>query len=85
MYIPSASIYDPDSNGHFDIFGGRYVPETLMPTLLELDEAYKKYRFDKEFWTDVNYYLKDYVGRETPLYFAENISKELNANIYLNI
>ena len=83
MYIPSASIYDPDSNGHFDIFGGRYVLETLMPTLLELDEAYKKYRFDKEFWTDVNYYLKDYVGRETPLYFAENISKELNANIYL--
>ncbi len=83
MYIPSASKFDPDENGHFGIFGGRYVPETLMPALLELSDEYKKIRFDKDFWKEVHYYLKDYVGRPSPLYFAENISKELGAKIYL--
>ena len=82
MYIPK-KIYDPDSNGHFDKFGGRYVPETLMPVLLELDEAYQKVRFDKEFWSEVDYYFKQYVGRPSPLYFAKNISDELGAKIYL--
>ncbi|MEA1916530.1 MAG: tryptophan synthase subunit beta [Campylobacterota bacterium] len=82
MYIPSPSKFDPNSNGHFGVFGGRYVPETLMPTLLELEKEYEKIRFDKEFWTKVDYYLKDYVGRPSPLYFAENISKELGAKIY---
>ena len=82
MYIPEASGFDPDTNGHFDIFGGRYVPETLMPALLELNEAYEKIRFDETFWKDVHYYLKDYVGRPSPLYYAANISKELSAKIY---
>ena len=83
MYIPKPSKFDPDSNGHFGIFGGRYVPETLMPVLLELEEEYKKVRFDKEFWEEVRYYLKEYVGRPSPLFYAENISKELEAKIYL--
>ena len=83
MYIPSASKYDPDENGHFGIFGGRYVPETLMPALLELKEEYEKIRFDESFWKEVHYYLKDYVGRPSPLYYAENISKELGAKVYL--
>ncbi|HIC13388.1 MAG TPA: tryptophan synthase subunit beta [Sulfurimonas sp.] len=83
MYIPSASKHDPDENGHFGIFGGRYVPETLMPALLRLKDEYEKIRFDEEFWKEVHYYLKDYVGRPSPLYFAENISKELGAKIYL--
>ncbi len=83
MYIPSASKFDPDENGHFGIFGGRYVPETLMPALLQLKDEYEKIRFDKEFWKEVHYYLTDYVGRPSPLYFAENISKELGAKIYL--
>lgn len=83
MYIPEASKFDPDTNGHFDIFGGRFVPETLMPALLELDEAYEKIRFDETFWNDVHYYLKDYVGRPSPLYYAANISNELGAKIYL--
>jgi len=83
MYIPKKSEFDPDSNGHFGIFGGRYVPETLMPTLLELDKEYKKVRFDKDFWSEVNYYLSEYVGRPSPLYYAKNISDELGAKIYL--
>ena len=82
MYIPSASKYDPDENGHFDIHGGRYVPETLMPALLKLKEEYDSIRFNKEFWEEVHYYLKDYVGRPSPLYYAENISKELDAKVY---
>ncbi|SMP89389.1 tryptophan synthase, beta chain [Epsilonproteobacteria bacterium SCGC AD-311-C15] len=83
MYIPKASKFDPDENGHFGIFGGRYVPETLMPALLKLRQEYDLIRFDKDFWSEVDYYLKDYVGRPSPLYFAENISKELGAKIYL--
>ena len=82
MYIPSPSKYDPDENGHFGIFGGRYVPETLMPALLQLKDEYESIRFDKEFWNEVHYYLKDYVGRPSPLYFAKNISDELGAKIY---
>ena len=82
-YIPKPSKYDPDDNGHFGIFGGRYVPETLMPILLELEENYNKYRFDKEFWDEVNYLLQEYVGRPNPLYFAKNISKEIGAKVYL--
>ncbi|WP_373035420.1 tryptophan synthase subunit beta [Sulfurimonas sp.] len=82
MYIPSASKFDPDENGHFGIFGGRYVPETLMPALLKLKEEYEEIRFDEDFWKEVHYYLKDYVGRPSPLYYADNISKELGAKIY---
>ncbi len=90
MYIPKKSKFDPDSNGHFGNFekdgfsyGGRYVPETLMPTLLELNKEYEKVRFDKDFWQEVNYYFNEYVGRPSPLYFAKNISDELGAKIYL--
>jgi len=83
MYIPKPSKYDPDENGHFGIFGGRYVPETLMPALLKLKEEYETIRFDEEFWKEVHYYLKDYVGRPSPLYYAQNISEELGAKIYL--
>lgn len=82
-YIPTAFDFDPDERGHFGIFGGRYVPETLMPSLIALDEEYKKVRFDKEFWAEVNYYLREYVGRPSPLYRADSLSKELNAEIYL--
>lgn len=83
MYIPKPSPYDPDANGHFGIFGGRYVPETLMPILSDLDEAYKSLRFNHDFWKEVNYYLKEYVGRPSPLYLAQNLSNELGGQIYL--
>jgi tryptophan synthase beta chain len=82
MYIPSPSKFDPQ-NGHFGIFGGRYVPETLMPALLELEKAYKEIRFDETFWKEVDGYLTDYVGRPSPLYYAANLSQELGAKIYL--
>ncbi len=82
-YIPKALRFDPDSNGHFGIFGGRYVPETLMPVLLELEKAYEKFRFDEEYWSEVNELLKEYVGRPNPLYHAKNISEEIGATVYL--
>jgi len=83
MYIPKPSKFDPDELGHFGIFGGRYVPETLMPVLEELKADYEKFRFDKDFWAEVDYYYKQYVGRPSPLFYADNLSKELNAKIYL--
>ena len=83
MYIPKPSSFDPDTQGHFGEFGGKYVPETLMPILNELQQEYEKYRFDKNFWQEVNALLKEYVGRENPLYHAKNISKEIGATIYL--
>ncbi len=82
-YIPSAFLSDPDEQGHFGKFGGRYVPETLMPILIELDALYKSVRFDEAFWSEVNYYLKEYVGRPSPLYRADSISREIGADIYL--
>jgi tryptophan synthase beta chain len=82
MYIPKPSPFDP-IDGHFGLFGGRYVPETLMPALLELEEAYQQIRFDETFWKEVDGYLTDYVGRPSPLYYAANLSEELGAKIYL--
>ena len=83
LYIPKPSPFDPDNNGHFGEFGGKYVPETLMPILNQLELEYEKYRFNKEFWMEVDDLLKDYVGRETPLYHAKNISEEIGAKVYL--
>jgi tryptophan synthase beta chain len=74
----------PDKNGHFGQFGGRYVPETLMPALLELEKAYEHYRHDREFRQEYEYYLRQYVGRPNPLYFAEKLTNRLGgARIYL--
>jgi len=83
VYSPHKSQFDPDTNGHFGIHGGRYVPETLMPQLLHLNEVYKEIREDKSFWEEFNKILKEYVGRPTPLFFAENLSNELGAKIYI--
>lgn len=74
----------PDEKGHFGIYGGRYVPETLMTAVIELEEEYQRAQKDPEFSRELNYLLKEYVGRETPLYFAENLTKHANgAKIYL--
>jgi tryptophan synthase beta chain len=74
----------PDKQGHFGIFGGRYVAETLMPALLELEDIYKQARKDKTFHQEFNRYLRDYSGRETPLYLARRLTEGLGgAKIYL--
>ncbi len=74
----------PDRSGHFGIFGGKYVPETLMAPLEELERAYFSVRKDPLFQTELRSHLKDYVGRPTPLYFAERLTEELKgAKIYL--
>lgn len=75
----------PDPYGHFGPFGGRYVPETLMPILLELEEQYQQISTDPEFQQRLNDLLHDYVGRPTPLYYAERLSEEYGgrARIYL--
>jgi len=83
IYIPSPSSFDPNELGHFGIYGGRFVPETLMPALEQLRLDYEAVRFDPEFWKEVEYYYRHYVGRPSALYFAENLSKELDAKIYL--
>ncbi|WP_292460951.1 tryptophan synthase subunit beta [Methanothermococcus sp.] len=68
----------------FGEYGGQYVPEVLMPSLKELEKAYKEYKDDPEFKAELDYYLKKYAGRETPLYFAENLTKKMGgAKIYL--
>jgi tryptophan synthase beta chain len=74
----------PDSHGRFGSYGGRYVPETLMPALLELEAEYAKAKKDRRFQTDLSYYLKQYVGRPTSLYRADRLTKKLGgAKIYL--
>ncbi|TWJ32712.1 tryptophan synthase subunit beta [Geobacter argillaceus] len=74
----------PDKQGHFGQFGGRYVSETLMPALLELEAAYRNYKNDREFKAEFDYYLKQYVGRPNPLYFARKLTEKLGgARIYL--
>jgi tryptophan synthase beta chain len=74
----------PDAQGHFGIHGGRYVAETLMPLILDLDRSYKEAKADPAFQAELNHYLKHYVGRPSPLYFAERMTKALGgAKIYL--
>ncbi len=68
---------NPDRKGHFGPFGGRYVPETLMPALMELETAYKQLRRDREFKETFASILRDYVGRPTPLYEAKRLSQAL--------
>lgn len=73
----------PDESGHFGIFGGRFVAETLMPLILEVSEAYARYKNDPEFIAEFEHYAKHYIGRPSPLYFAERLTEELNgAKIY---
>src|SRR5687768_1601178 len=74
----------PDERGRFGDFGGRFVPETLMPALEELTEKYVQARDEPEFQADLRYYLREYVGRPTPLFFAERLTTHCGgAKIYL--
>jgi tryptophan synthase beta chain len=79
-----AELNLPDAQGHFGPYGGRYVPETLMHPLQELEDEYFRAQHDPEFQRELSYYLTEFVGRPTPLYFAERLTNELGgAKIYL--
>ncbi len=73
----------PDERGHFGIYGGRYVAETLMPLILSLEDAYRAAKDDPEFAAEMDYFLRDYVGRPSPLYFAERLTEHYGgAKVY---
>ena len=81
-YMPEFST--PDAQGYFHGFGGMYLPEELKQVMREIADAYAEIKDTPEFQKELNYYLKEYVGRETPLYFAGRLTKELGgAKIYL--
>jgi tryptophan synthase beta chain len=81
---PNSFRTGPDERGHFGIYGGRFVAETLMPLILELEKAYAAAKNDPAFHKEMTGYLKDYVGRPSPLYFAERLTDHLGgAKIYL--
>jgi tryptophan synthase beta chain len=74
----------PDDTGHFGIFGGRYVAETLMPLILEVEKAYNVASNDPNFWEEFHYHMKHYVGRPSPLYYADRLTRHFGgAKIYL--
>jgi len=76
--------YSQPINGKFGRYGGRYVPETLMSALLELEREYSRIKNDIDFKTQLEYYLREFVGRPTPLYFAANLTRKLKgAKIYI--
>jgi tryptophan synthase beta chain len=80
---PNTFVDGPDLDGHFGIYGGRYVAETLMPLILELERAYALAREDQSFWDEFESYLNHYVGRPSPLYHAEPLTEHLGgAKIY---
>ncbi|MEK9661886.1 MAG: pyridoxal-phosphate dependent enzyme, partial [Alphaproteobacteria bacterium] len=80
---PNTFRAGPDERGHFGIFGGRYVAETLMPLILAVDEAYTAAKADPSFQQEMDRYLKDYVGRPSPLYLAERMTAHCGgAKIY---
>ncbi|MEE4235780.1 MAG: tryptophan synthase subunit beta [Anderseniella sp.] len=81
---PNSFRTGPDETGHFGIFGGRFVAETLMPNILELEQAYEAARKDPAYTAELNDFLEHYVGRPSPLYFAERLTEHLGgAKIYM--
>ena len=77
-------LSQPNERGHYGPFGGRYVPETLMAACIELEQAYNQYKNDPEFVAELLYYRKHYIGRPTPLYYAEHLTRHVGgAKIYL--
>ena len=75
--MATATSQIPDASGHFGLFGGKYVPETLMAALSELEASYAAAQADPAFWTALNDLYHHYAGRPTPLYHAKRLSNEL--------
>lgn len=83
MGLPEGAVL-PDKTGHFGRFGGKFVPETIMPALDQLEKAYLEAKEDPSFNAELEYYLREYVGRPSTLYYAERLTKKLGgAKIYL--
>ncbi len=83
MTTPNSYTEGPDERGHFGNFGGRFVAETLMPLILEVEEAYNAAQNDPSYQADIDYYAKHYTGRPSPLYFAERLTREFGgAKVY---
>ncbi|MGH7110215.1 MAG: tryptophan synthase subunit beta [Stellaceae bacterium] len=83
MQTPNTFRAGPDERGHFGLYGGRYVAETLMPLVLSVEAAYAAARRDPTYQAELDHYLEHYVGRPSPLYFAERLSRHLGgAKIY---
>jgi tryptophan synthase beta chain len=72
---PNSYKTGPDANGHFGLYGGRYVAETLMPLILDLERAYNAAKADPRFQAELDHFLEHYVGRPSPLYFAERLTE----------
>ena len=83
MNKETKKINKPSSNGRFGKFGGKFVPETLMSSLQEIEEAFEGISNDQSFWEELITLQKDFVGRPTPIYFAKNLSSKLNQNIWI--
>ncbi len=81
--MPKTFLNQPDRHGHFGPYGGVFVPETLMHPLAELTEEYRRARRDPAFRRELDYYLREYVGRPTPLYHAKRLSEKVGAKVYL--
>ncbi len=76
-------LVNPNEKGYYGRYGGRFVPETLIPALDKIEKAYRQLAVDPKFQAELGYYLKNYVGRESPLYLCERLSREVGARIYL--
>src|SRR3979411_2009001 len=83
MQTPNTYRGGPDARGHFGLYGGRYVAETLMPLILAVEAAYNAAKDDPNFHAELAYYLDHYVGRPSPLYFAERLTRHFGgAKLY---
>src|SRR4051794_15052066 len=80
---PNTYRAGPDERGHFGIYGGRFVAETLMPLILQVEKAYEAAKRDRSFQDELDWYLEHYAGRPSPLYFARRMTEHLGgAKIY---
>src|ERR1700682_1359583 len=75
VQLPNSLRTGPDERGHFGIYGGRFVAQTLMPLILDLDNAYAQAKADPAFRSEMEHHLAHYVGRPSPLYFAERLTQ----------
>jgi hypothetical protein len=83
MQTPNTYRGGPDARGHFGLYGGRFVAETLMPLILQVEAAYNAAKDDPNFHAELGYYLEHYVGRPSPLYFAERLTRHFGgAKLY---